>query len=56
MSQFIQEELLVGMTAFQRTSSLPAMLFAIGTDVTLRGVRALNAKFKYIPRLKGTQP
>lgn len=53
MSQLIQEEMLLGITAFQRTSSLPAMAFAIGADLALRGARAAYFKFNHHP--KGTK-
>jgi hypothetical protein len=52
MSQLIHQEMLVGITAFQRTSSLPAMVVAIGASLALRGARAAYVKFNH--PLKGT--
>jgi hypothetical protein len=46
MRALFTEEIVIGIAAFQRTSSVPAMLFAVGADL---GIRALHALFGKVP-------
>lgn len=54
MSQLIREEMLIGITAFERSSSVSAMILAIGADLVLRVIRV--ARTQLTRSLQGIEP